>query len=112
MQSGISALSKRWSSRECPAKCLYCRRLCHVIASKSSGIFVSEALFLIVVLVVAAGAQSWLLAMSGLCLTVAHNLWAWKRAELTPIPEESAKAARAVNWILWGFYALFAIFSS
>jgi hypothetical protein len=63
-------------------------------------------------MVAAAGAMSYPLALSGVCLSVAFNIWAWKRAVLVPIPKESVDNARTVGWVLTGVYALIALFGN
>jgi len=63
-------------------------------------------------MVAAAGAMSYSLAASGVCLSAAFNIWAWKRAVLVPIPKESVDNARAVGWVLTGVYALIALFGN
>lgn len=82
-----------------------------MLASTSGGIGFVGVLILVVSAIVAAGLQTFLVAVPGVCLAVAYNVWAWKRVELTPIPKENADAAEAVNWLLAGLYALFALFS-
>ncbi len=63
-------------------------------------------------MVAAAGAMSYPLAVSGVCLGVAFNMWAWRQAELVPIPKENVDNARAAGWVLTGVYALIAMFGS
>lgn len=82
-----------------------------MLASTSGGIGFVGVLILVVSAIVATGLQTFLVAVPGACLAVAYNVWAWKRVELTPIPKENADAAKAVNWLLAGLYALFALFS-
>ena len=108
----ISGLAKRWSDRGFPAKCAKCGCLSHVLASTSSGIVVGTFLVLIGSMVAAAGAMSYPLAVSGVCLSVAFNMWAWRRAVLVPIPKENVDNARAVGWVLTGVYALIAMFGN
>jgi hypothetical protein len=96
----------------CPRAGAKCGCLSHVLASTSSGIVVGTFLFLIGSMVAAAGAMSYPLAGSGVCLSVAFNVWAWRRAMLVPIPKENAVNARAVGWVLTGLYALVALFGS
>jgi len=111
-ERGIPEFAKRWSSRASPAECAKCGGLSHVLASTSNGIWVGTLLAFVVSLVVAAGFNSGLIALSGICLVVAFNARAWKRAMLVPIPKENAKAATAANWIVAGIYAFFALFGS
>lgn len=49
-------------------------------------------------------------ALSAACMSVAFNLWAWKRADMFPIPKENAKSALAASGFLAGLWALLAIF--
>jgi hypothetical protein len=75
-----------------------CKKLSHVLASTSSGIagigIVLGALSIAAAMVL----ESWPAAIAGAGLVVAHNVWAWRRVELFPISEESAKAAAQVSW--------------
>jgi len=108
---GIKGLNKRWSSRGWPATCEHCGGLSHVAASTSNGIFVGGLLLFAVGCVVGAAAGSWWMAgLLGLVAAVAFNLWAWPRAEMFPIPKESARNARSAVWLLEGLYVLAAIF--
>ncbi len=88
----------RWSSRESPATCTGCERLSHVASSSSSAIGILGFVFASISLM-AALASPWL-TLAGACLTVAYNIWAWKRVELFPISAESAKNASAANWLV------------
>ena len=63
-------------------------------------------------MVAAAGAMSCLVAVSGVCLSVAFNMWAWRRAVLVPIPKVNVDNARKVGWFLTGVYALIALFGN
>jgi hypothetical protein len=63
-------------------------------------------------MVVAAGLSSYLAATSGVCLAAAFNMWAWKRAELIPIPKENVDAEKAAGWFLASLYALIALFGN
>ncbi|MDM0032815.1 hypothetical protein QTI33_11840 [Variovorax sp. J22P271] len=110
--AGIPALAKRWSARECPATCALCGGLSHVLASTSNGIFVGTLLVFIVALIaaIALTGAPWLAAVLAVCPTLAFNWWAWRRADMFPIPKENAQAAAAVGWFLAGLYALFALF--
>lgn len=82
-----------------------------MLASTSGWIGFVGVLILVVSAIVAAGLQTFLVVVPGVCLAVAYNVWAWRRAELTPIPKESAEAAKAVNWFFAALYALFSLFS-
>jgi hypothetical protein len=97
---GISAWSKRWSSREHPATCDLCQRLSHVLSSTSSGIPVVSFFIALAFFLLGAVANSMILGLVGIPLAVAHNLWAWKRAELWPISGKSSKASRRGGWIV------------
>lgn len=110
--AGISGLAKRWSARECPAKCELCGGLSHVLASSSSGIFVGGCLIFAIVLIagLALTVQPLLAALISSCLLVVFNIWAWGRAEMFPIPKENAKTAASVSWVVAGVSALFALF--
>lgn len=109
--AGISGLAKRWSARECPAKCGLCGGLSHVLASSSSGIFVGGCLVFVVVLIAGLGfnLQPWLAALIASCLWVVFNTWAWGRAEMFPIPKENARVAASVGWGVAGVSALFGL---
>jgi len=57
-----------------------------------------------VVLLAAAGlfalvAQSPWAGLAGLCVVVAHNVWAWRRVELWPIATNSSQTAARVGWL-------------
>jgi hypothetical protein len=108
----ISGIAKRWSDRASPAACGRCGGLSHVLASTASGIGVGTLLILVASMVIAAGAMSYPLAVSGMCLSAAFNIWAWRRAELIPIPKENVANARVVRWFLAGIYALIALFGN
>lgn len=56
--------------------------------------------------------ESYAVGAAGLLLVVAHNIWAWRRVELFPISEESAKVAARVSWWLLAVGALLKLFSS
>ncbi|MEJ8846752.1 hypothetical protein [Variovorax rhizosphaerae] len=85
----------------------------HVLASTSNGILVGGILTFTIALIATFGATATpFLAVAGaMCLSVVFNMWAWRRAEMFPIPEESAEAARTVGWFLTGLYALLALFT-
>ena len=112
-------MAKRWSARECPATCELCGGLSHVLASTSNGIFVGTILAFIVGLIAALAltaalapiARPWAVFVVGFFVSAAFNAWAWRRAEMFPIPKENAKAAAAVGWFVAGLYALWALFS-
>jgi hypothetical protein len=84
-----------------------------VLASTSSRIFVGGILVFVVAMiaVVAITAEPWLAALMAACLAAVFNLWAWRRAEMFPIPKENAKAAAVANWFVMGFYALCVLFN-
>lgn len=111
--AGISGWAKRWSARECPATCGLCGRLSHVVDSTSNGIFVGGILVFITPLIalLALNAAFWLAALLALCIAVGFNVWAWRRAELFPIPKQDAQTAAAVGWFAAGLSVLFALFS-
>ncbi|HSV60943.1 MAG TPA: hypothetical protein VLJ19_18770 [Variovorax sp.] len=62
-------------------------------------------------MIIAAGVGSYLLAFGGIFIVVALNAWAWRRADLVPIPKESVDAAKKVTWLLAGLYVLIALFN-
>lgn len=98
-QAAVSNLAVRWSSREIPAKCRDCGQLSHVIASTSSGIWVLGVVFLTATGFAALVTESSWIGLAGLALVVAHNVWAWQRAELWPISPTSAATAHKVGWL-------------
>lgn len=111
MEMGVTSFAKRWSSREHPAICSRCGRLSHVIASTSSGIFVAP--FFIVGLFFSISAVNDVphLGWIGAPLALGHNIWAWKRATLVPISDDSAKSSRRGGLIVEAL-ALLGIFWS
>jgi hypothetical protein len=106
----ISELAKRWSDRASPAECATCGCLSHVLMSTSSGIGAGTFLLLVGSIGTAVGPMSFVAAMSGICLTVAFNMLAWRRAVLVPIPKESVNKEKAANWFVAGIAALAALF--
>lgn len=60
---------------------------------------------------VALTGEFWFAAIVAVWLAGVFNVWAWRRAEMFPIPKENAQAAAAVGWFLASLYALFALFS-
>lgn len=108
---GISGIHKRWSARECPATCSLCGGLAHVLASTSSGIFVGTLLcFLVAVIgVIAVTAAPLPAVLVAAGVTVVFNCWAWRRAEMFPIPKENAATARAAGWFMLGVWAFLAL---
>jgi hypothetical protein len=97
---GVRNIDVRWSRREWPARCNACGRLCHVLASTDNGI--DSVCLVLLSLAVLAGLllTSWLAFASALALVVAYNLWAWRRVELFPISEESARNGAAALWVV------------
>lgn len=83
-----------------------------MLASTSNGIFVGGMLVFVVTLIAALAVTGALVpaAVAAVCTSVAFNLWAWKRADMFPIPKENAKAALAASGFLAGLWALLAIF--
>ena len=111
-QAGISSTAKRWSSRECPAACGHCGGLSHVIASTSNGIFVGTLLAFVVGAVVGAATGGWWVSvLFGLGFASTFNVLAWSRAEMFPIPKDSARSAQTAVWLLIAFELLMALFS-
>lgn len=110
--AAVPQIQVRWSSRESPVTCAACGELSHVIGSTASGIGSVGCLAVVFAAVAALAMQSWPLALSGLALAVAHNLWAWRRAELFPISPESSRKANQANWWLIGIVVFLKIFSS
>ena len=98
-QAAVSNLSVRWSCREFPAECRSCGRLSHVIASTSSGIWVIGVVLLVAAGLFALIAQTPWAGLVGLCVVVAHNVWAWRRVELWPIAANSSQKAARVGWV-------------
>lgn len=91
----VTNSATRWSSREHPATCSNCGKLSHVAASSSSGIGILTFVFALLSFAGALASLWWTLA--GVCLTVAYNVWAWKRVELFPVTAEIARKSRAVS---------------
>lgn len=98
-QATVSNLAARWSSRESPTRCAACGRLSHVVASTSSGIWVVGFVLLVAAGCFALLTRSLEVALAGLALVVAHNVWAWRRVELWPIDANSAQTAARVSWL-------------
>lgn len=109
-ERSILQLAKRWSDRASPAACAHCGCLSHVLASTSNGIGAGTFLLLVGSIVAAVGLTSYFAAVSGVCLAVAFNMWAWKRAELVPIPKENVNEEKAANWFVAGIAVLAALF--
>jgi beta-lactamase regulating signal transducer with metallopeptidase domain len=64
-----------------------------------------------VVSIVAAGSlMSYVAATSGICLAVAFNMLAWKRAVLVPIPKENVDKEKSTHWFVAGIAVLAALF--
>ena len=104
-------MAKRWSSREHPATCSLCGRLSHVIASTSSGIPVASLFIVGAFFLLGAVVNAMILGLVGIPIALAYNVWAWKRAELYPISEDSANTSRRGSWIV-NTLALLGIFWS
>lgn len=83
-----------------------------MLASTSNGILVGGILAFVVTLIAVLAVTDALLpaALAAACMSVAFNLWAWKRADMFPIPKQSANAALAASGFLAGLWALLAIF--
>jgi hypothetical protein len=109
---GLRNLAVRWSYREAPAKCEHCGKLSHVLASVSNGIAGLDLVLSALFVVAAVALGSWLFALAGFCLVVAHNIWAWRQVELFPISEDSAKMAARVSWWVMGLAVILRVFSS
>lgn len=105
-------MAVRWSYLEAPARCGACRRLSHVLASTSSGIIGVCIVLLSLAVVAGMVLESYSIGLLLAVLVVPYNIWAWRRAELFPISDESAKLAAQVSWWLVGISAGFRIFSS
>ncbi|MDM0007789.1 hypothetical protein QTI51_25150 [Variovorax sp. J22G73] len=108
-QPGIGGLAKRWSSRAVPAKCTACGGLSHVLASTTSGIWAAGVVLFVASLIGGVGLPSGLFFCCGLVLMVACNVWAWRRAKMYPISEESASGANKANWLIAGVAAFFGL---
>ena len=108
----LSNRAVRWSYRGNPARCSECGSLSHVLASTSNGIFGTGIVLLSLTAAVAMVFQSYLVAVAGLLLAVAHNVWAWGRVELIPIREEAAKKAARVTLGVNAVIILARLFSS
>jgi hypothetical protein len=78
--------------------------------STSSGIGAGTFLLLVGSIVAAVGLMSFVAATSGICLAVAFNMLAWKRAVLVPIPKEIVDQEKAANWFVAGVATLAALF--
>lgn len=96
----LSGRAVRWSSRECPATCAHCGKLCHVAASTSSGIWSVSAVLLCCAVVAAVLAGSYGLGIAGAVGVVAYHQWAWRRVELFPITAETVRTEDRVRWFL------------
>jgi len=108
-QPGIDSMAKRWSSRARPVECSHCGKLSHVLASTSSGITMAG---LLIVTVSAIAAGVWHMAplvLVGLCLAVANNIRAWKRAKMVPISKEGSAGARKEGWFVSGVLVLISL---
>src|SRR3954470_4469488 len=109
---GLRNVAVRWSYREAPAKCEHCGKLSHVLASTSNGIGGADLVLSVLSVVAGMVFESWLVGLACFSLVVAHNVWAWRRVELFPISEDSAKVAAQVSWGVMGLAVLLKIFSS
>jgi len=84
----------------------------HTLASTSNGIWVGTILSAAAPSVVAALLNIPMRLGIGVAVLFAalFNVAMWRRVELVPIAPEDAAAAKKVNWLLAGLYALFALF--
>ena len=112
---GVRNAAVRWSAREYPAQCTYCGGLSHVLASTSGAI----AMFTWVALLVGAGlafaADSSAVAVAAtvaaVLVTLAGNVWMWRRCELVPIDRKSARTANRVGWATTALAVMMGLFS-
>jgi hypothetical protein len=81
-----------------------------VIASTSSGIGVLGIVLLVAAGFLALVAQTVWAGLAGLTVAIAHNVWAWRRAELCPIDRDSSKAASQASWLATAVIWLIALF--
>lgn len=81
------------------------------MASTSNGIFVGSILVFVVAAIAALMFTQalWFAASVAFVPACAFNAWAWRRAEICPIPKGNAQAAATVGWFLTALYALFAL---
>jgi hypothetical protein len=56
--------------------------------------------------------ESYWPVVAGLAFAVVHNVWAWRRVELFPISEESAKTAARISWWFLIIGVLLRVFSN
>jgi hypothetical protein len=82
-----------------------------VIASTSSGIFVVSLSIVGAFFLIGVVTDVMPLGWVGVPVAVGHNIWAWKRAVLWPISEDSAKSSRRSGFIV-NALALLGIFWS
>ena len=92
--------------------CRNCKKLSHVLASTSSGIFSVGLVLGCCAVIAALIAESYLAGAAGAAGVVGYNVWAWRQAELFPISPESAGTAAQVSWWLLALAVLAKIFSS
>ena len=110
--NAVPRMAVRYSSRESPAKCGACEKLCHVLASTSGGISGVCIMLLAAAFVAGMVLESYAVGLLVAALVVPYNIWAWRQVELFPISKESAKVAAQVSWWLLVLLAVFKIFSS
>ena len=91
----VTNSAARWSSREHPATCSNCGQLSHVAASSSSSIGILTFVFALISLAGALASPWW--SLTGGCLTVVYNVWAWKRVALFPVTADIARKSRIVS---------------
>jgi hypothetical protein len=99
-QRAVPARAVRWSSREAPARCGHCQRLCHALGSSANGILAVHVVLFTVAVIAGMVLQSWLAGLAMVALIPLYNRWAWRDIELFPISEESARNAKVAWWIV------------
>lgn len=78
--------------------------------STSSGIGAVTFLLIAGALVAAVAVASWKSALVCLCLAIAFNLWAWRRAVMVPIPKEVLAKEKPAHRLVAGIALLMALF--
>jgi hypothetical protein len=108
----VSNLAVRWSYREHPARCVACGGLSHVLASTSSGIVGTGMILVALTAAAAIVLSSYPVAVAGLAVTVAQNIWAWRGVELFPIGAEEARIAARRSGMVAIVLLVFRMFST
>ena len=106
----IPYLKKWWSCSTGPTKCSRCEGLSYVPDVVSNGIFSLGTLSLILTVIIAISAESWLVAGLGFLISIACYMWLWHVAKMRPTTAEQATSARNVSWgmlLMFGIVSLF-----